>query len=349
MVGGTCYASGSRIRAARGDVEVEFLVAGQQVVVVRDDRRILEPVKWVGYTYVDVARHPRPEDVAPIRFRKGAIAEQQPVRDLLVSPEHCLIIGGLCIPAKLLVNGGSILSERNRQPFKYYHVELERHGILLAENTPAESYLDTGNRYWFDNADEPRRLHADFTVDPTSARWLTDACAPLARVPVDVEPIWNRLAERSAVIGYPIPDVQTIEDADVHLLADGLVIRPVSDGARRCVFTVPAGVKSVWLMSRFCIPAEKMIASQRDTRRLGVSVKRIAIRCGNDEAIIPADHPALTAGWNAAEQDGKAHWRWTEGDARLPWENIHGAAVVTVHYSTEDRYPVQAQTTSLVA
>ena len=67
-----------------------------------------------------------------------------------VSPEHCLIIDGLCVRAKLLVNGGSIVSERDRTHVTYYHVELERHGILLAENTPAESYLDTGNRSMFE-------------------------------------------------------------------------------------------------------------------------------------------------------------------------------------------------------
>ncbi len=33
----------------------------------------------------------------------------------------------------------------------FWHVELERHGILLAEGAPAESYLDTGNRRQFGN------------------------------------------------------------------------------------------------------------------------------------------------------------------------------------------------------
>ncbi len=349
MVGGVCYASGGRIRAARGDIEVESIVPGQQVVVIRNGREILEPVKWVGYSCVDVSRHPRPEHVAPIRFRKGAIAENQPVRDLLVSPEHCLIIDGLCVPAKLLVNGGSITSERNHAPFRYYHIELERHGILLAENALAESYLDTGNRYWFDNSDEPRQLHADFTVNATSDRWLTDACAPLAQVPLEVEPIWDRLAERSAVIGYPIPAVVAAKNADLHLLADGLAIRAVSDVNSCHVFAVPVGVESVSIMSRFCIPAEMMVASQRDTRRLGVRVNRIAIRSGDDETIIPADDPGLTVGWNDAESDGQTKWRWTEGDGKLPWKHLEMAAIVTVHCSTVDQYPVCDEGVQLAA
>jgi antigen 43 len=121
---GACFASGGRIRAARGEVAIETLVAGEQVAVLRDGKQVLEPVKWVGYTYVDLSRHPHPEDVAPIRFRQNAIAEGQPVRDLFVSPEHCFIIDGLCVPAKLLINGGSIVSERDHEPLKYYQVEL---------------------------------------------------------------------------------------------------------------------------------------------------------------------------------------------------------------------------------
>jgi hypothetical protein len=318
-------------------------------VVIRDGRETLEPIKWIGHTYIDLSRQAHPEDAAPIRIRQGAIAENQPIRDLLVSPEHCMIIDGLCVPAKNLVNGGSIVSERGSAPFKYYHIELERHGILLAENTPAESYLDTGNRSWFDNADEPRQLHTSFAAGVDADRWLTDACAPLAKVPSDVDPIWGRLATRSADIGYPIPSVPTVEGADLHLLADGRVIRPTSDHNSRYVFTVPAGVKSVSLMSRFCIPADKMIVGQRDMRRLGVSVSWIAIRGTDGEEIFPADHPALTIGWNDAERTASACWRWTDGRAQIPWKNLNGAAVVTVCCSVIEKYPAYDEKARLVA
>jgi hypothetical protein len=349
MPGGICYVSGSRIRTARGDVDVETLLAGQEVVVVRDGKQTLEAVKWVGHTYVDVPRHARPEEAAPIRIRQGAIAADQPVRDLIVSPEHCLIIDGLCVPAKLLVNGGSIVSERDHPAVTYYHIELERHGILLAEGTPAESYLDTGNRNWFDNADEPRQLHVDFSMGPNAGRWLTDACAPLAKVPVDVEPIWSRLAARSEALGYSIPVVSTVDDPDVHIVADGQTLRAVSQNDSRYVFAVPAGVSSVTLMSRFCIPADKMIAGNRDTRRLGVSAEWIAIRSDSHETIIPADHPGLTSGWNDSESDEKKSWRWTDGAARIPWENVTGPAVLTIRCSPIVQYPLYDEKVRLVA
>jgi hypothetical protein len=340
---------GARIRAARGEQRVETITTGDEVVVVRDGVELLEEVKWVGMTRVDVTRHAHVEDVAPIRVRKGAIADNQPSTDLLLSPEHSLIIDGLCVPVKLLVNGGSITSERDHTPFTYYHIELERHGILLAENLPAESYLDTGNRSWFDNGEEPRQLHPSFTVNADPSRWETDSCAPMVQVPDQIDPIWHRLAERSEQIGYPIPAVQTVDQADLHLVADGCAIQPVSDTDSRYVFSVPAGVKSVSLASRFCIPADKMIASQRDSRRLGVSVHWIAIRTGEGETILAADHPALQEGWNDPETDGKSIWRWTDGAASIPWDNVAGSAIVTVRCFPVDQYPVYDEATRLVA
>jgi hypothetical protein len=340
---------GARIRAARGDVRIESITAGDEVVVIRDGHETMEPVKWVGSSRVDIARHRHAEDVAPVHIRKDAIADNQPAVDLLVSPEHCLIIDGRCVPAKLLVNGGSITSERDHAPFTYYHIELERHGILLAENTPAESYLDTGNRCWFDNADDPRQLHPVFEVNADSARWLTDACAPLVKIPEEADPIWRRLAERSEQIGFPLPSVQTVEGADLHIVADGRVIQPVSDGDARYIFAVPAGVKSVSLVSRFCIPADKMPPSQRDSRRLGVCVHWIAIRTDDGESILAADHPALQDGWNDPETVGKTIWRWTDGAANVPWDNVCGSAVLTVRCFPVDQYVVYDEQTRLVA
>ncbi len=344
-----CYMNGTRISSAGEPVLVETLQAGSEVTVIRDGQAKLERVKWVGFSTVDLSRHAHVEDAAPIRLRPNAIADNQPTRDLFLSPEHCLIIDGLCVPAKLLVNGGTITSERDHAPFTYYHIELERHGILLAENALAESYLDTGNRSLFDNSDEPRQLHPSFTLNANAERWLTDACAPLIRDADQLEPIWRRLAERSAALGYEVPTPVTTEDPDLHILADGQRISPISDRASRYVFMVPAGTQSVTLASRFCIPADKMISHHRDTRRLGVRVDWIAIRADDNESILPADHPTLRDGWHDAEQSGSTMWRWTDGAATIPWENVAGMAMVTVRCTPVDQYPIHGEAAALVA
>ena len=59
-------------------------------------------------------------------------------------------MGGALIPVRYLVNGRSI-ARVERGVVIYWHVELPRHGVLYAEGLPCESYLDTGNRWAFEN------------------------------------------------------------------------------------------------------------------------------------------------------------------------------------------------------
>jgi hypothetical protein len=164
-----------------------------------------------------------------------------------------------------------------------------------------------------------------------------------------VELAWATLAERSVAIGFVIPDVIMVQDADVRIVADGVIIAPTSSRDSRYVFMVPAGVTSVTLASRFCIPSDRMQAAQRDTRRLGVRVNWIAIRSDNAETILSADHPALQDGWNDVEIQDKSIWRWTDGAATIPWENVAGPAVLTVCCTHVDQYPLYDDKVRLVA
>jgi hypothetical protein len=92
-----------------------------------------------------------------------------------------------------------------------------------------------------------------------------------------------------------------------------------------------------------------MIASQRDTRRLGVRVNWISIRSHNVETLLAADNPGLQAGWNDAERDDKSIWRWTDGAATIPWNKHAGSAIVTVRCSQVDRYPLYEDKAHLIA
>ena len=113
-------------------------------------------VRWLGHRQVDCARHPRPQDVWPVRVRAGAFAADVPHRDLWLSPDHAVWLGGEgaapgdLIPIRYLVNGASI-AQQAVDEVTYWHVELARHEVILAEGLPCESYLDTGNRGGFVN------------------------------------------------------------------------------------------------------------------------------------------------------------------------------------------------------
>ena len=135
-----CFATGTGIATADGPVGVERLVAGRSVVVQATGE--LSRVAWIG--------HRRQCGGVVVRVRAGALGGQTPYRDLVVSSDHGLFLDGVLVPAGLLVDGETIVREW-REEVVFWHVELERHGILLAEGAAAESYLDTGNRAQFGN------------------------------------------------------------------------------------------------------------------------------------------------------------------------------------------------------
>ena len=64
-----CYAAGTRIATADGDVPIERLRVGSRVVAVADGRPTLRPVRWIGQARVDLDRHAHPAQVAPVRIR----------------------------------------------------------------------------------------------------------------------------------------------------------------------------------------------------------------------------------------------------------------------------------------
>ena len=312
-----CFAEGTRIATESGETAVEGLQAGDRVATLQNGETVFRPIKWIGQRRIDLAAHSRPELAAPIRIRAGAFGDAQPVRDLVVSPDHCLFVDGKLIPAKLLANGTSITQELSRRSVMYYHVELDRHAVLLAEGLPAESYLDTGNRAFFANAGLALVLHPEFHVSAGLRCWETDACAPLAVSAAAVAPVWTRLAELAVAQGYVQPSHATTDDPDLHLIAGGRVIRPVSVTGKRHVFVLPRGTDSVTIASRIGWATDRVPYSN-DWRRLGVALSRIVVSRGADRIDVPLDHPLLTGGWHAPEQSDAALWRWTTGAAVLP-------------------------------
>jgi len=173
-----CFAAGTSVATADGPVAVEDLAIGDRVVTIDGTP---EPVVWIGSREVDCRRHPHPETVWPVRVRAGAFGENVPVRDLYLSPDHAIFVNGVLVPVKLLIDGSSIVQVR-RSAIAYYHVELPRHAVILAEGLTVESFLDTGDKANFLRDGETVRLFPDFAArfGPQTARvWETLGAARL--------------------------------------------------------------------------------------------------------------------------------------------------------------------------
>ncbi|HTI81612.1 MAG TPA: Hint domain-containing protein [Acetobacteraceae bacterium] len=332
-----CFAEGTRILTADGEVAVEELNEGDMVVTLRDDERALQPIKWIGQRRLELGLHPHPVLAAPVRIRRGAFADGLPQRDLVVSPDHCLFIDGKLIPAKLLINGMTIVQELESRLVAYRHVELEQHAILLAEGLPTESYLDTGNRAYFSNSGLALVLHPEFHVNAGLKCWAEDACAPLAVSAEAVLPVWRMLAERAKSQGFVSPSFVTTEDADLRLVADGRTYRAVSVEHGRHIFMLLGAASDIRLVSRTAVPSQDK-SYLDDWRRLGVAVRRIVVREGDDVFDFAPDHPHFDQGWYRCERKEANMWRWTNGDAQLPFTSDGGVVTVEVQMGPSLRY-----------
>jgi hypothetical protein len=325
-----CFVQGTRIDTPGGPVAVEALSPGDLVLTTRGPR----PVRWIGWRTLEPARHRDPGLAAPVCVRADALAAGQPRRDVLLSPDHALAIQDGLIPVRLLVNGATIHRPDWHGTVTYYHLELDEHAILLAEGMPAESYLDTGNRTVFENAGGALALHPDFGGGPRDAQgdaqrdaqrdaqgdaqaWRAGrSCAPFLDQPDQVEPVWRRLSERAAAMGFDLPAPALTSGPDLCLLRGRARVKPLMVQDGRHVFLLPSG-GPVRLVSRAAIPHAQWPWIE-DRRRLGVMVRRIVVRHGAAVDSIPLDHPSLSDGWWAPEWDGPSLTRWTDGAAALP-------------------------------
>jgi hypothetical protein len=187
-----CFYAGTLIKTPKGEIPVEALKR-DDLVFTQDG--CAKPVSWLGRqtvstTFADKLR------VLPIRIKAGALADNVPARDLLISPDHAVLVNGALIQAGALVNGNSIVRESRVPPeFTYYHVELDDHSLILAENTPAETFVDNVDRLGFDNWSEHEAIYPE-------GKPVNEMAYPRAKahrqVPANIRVM---LAERAQLIG----------------------------------------------------------------------------------------------------------------------------------------------------
>ncbi|WP_284948154.1 Hint domain-containing protein [Acidisoma cladoniae] len=188
-----CFSRGTRIATSRGEIAVEALTLDDQVLTVDSGP---SAIRWIGYRDIDLTRHAAPDHVRPIRVRTGAFGQGRPRRDLMLSPDHAIFVEGVLIPVKYLVNDITI-RQMEAETVTYFHIELERHEIVLAEGLPCESYLDTGDRAAFAGG-VTMEIHAVWGSEARDVALIMDALgyAPMRVAGPEVELVKAQLASR---------------------------------------------------------------------------------------------------------------------------------------------------------
>jgi hypothetical protein len=137
-----CFAEGVRLLTADGYVPVESLRVGDRLMTASG---VLRPAIWIGRRRIDIGAYPDPRQVLPVRIAPHSFGPNLPARPVVLSPEHAVFLEGVLVPVGALVDGERIAPLPVAQ-VTYWHVELETHDAVLAENLPCETYLENDNR-----------------------------------------------------------------------------------------------------------------------------------------------------------------------------------------------------------
>lgn len=190
-----CYCRGTRILAARGEVEVESLAIGDIVVTSAGTHR---PIKWIGRRSYRGRFLLGRKNILPICFKAGCLGDNLPKRDLWISPSHAMYFQdqdgcGLLIEARDLVNGVSIIQAERLDLVEYFHIELDTHDVIVAEGATSETFIDDDSRGLFHNAAEFSELYPDTLVTPAQY------CAPRLDSGYEVESVRAHLLGRAGL------------------------------------------------------------------------------------------------------------------------------------------------------
>lgn len=308
-----CFLENAMIRTPSGDVAIQELAIGDEVVAYVEGRAQSRSVVWAGKGHVKV-RAGLPDDEAgyPIRILVNAISEGVPYKDLLVTPEHCFFFDGGFVPARMLVNGRSVFYDRSVSAYDYFHVETREHSIIMADGMLTESYLDTGNR---DAMSQNHNVVVRLSAGPRRS-WADDAAAPLVVERDAVEPLYRRIENRAVEAGLEAIDapVLTTQDADMHLVTDqGQVILRTREAGNRVMFTIAPGIETVRIVSRTSRPSDVTGPFLNDRRQLGVLVGEITLFDSGEASTLDRHLQEPQArGWDVVEG---TPCRWTNGDA----------------------------------
>lgn len=146
-----CFASGTLIETERGFVAVEDLKVGD-LIATRDNG--YQPIRWIGSVKLSAAVLKAKPKLLPIRIKAGALGRKTPSTDLLVSPQHRVLVRSkvalkmfgameVLVAAKQLLQIEGVDIAKDIDSVEYFHFLFDRHEVVNSNGAATES-LYTG-------------------------------------------------------------------------------------------------------------------------------------------------------------------------------------------------------------
>lgn len=143
-----CFTPGTMIKTNKGEVDAAEIKQGDRVLT-RDNgyKRVL----WAGTKTLNGATLNACPDLRPIRIEAGALGGGAPERDMLVSPQHRVVMGGAAIEllfgedevlvaASHLVGRAGITRVCPSKGVTYVHFMFDAHELVMSDGAWTESF-----------------------------------------------------------------------------------------------------------------------------------------------------------------------------------------------------------------
>ena len=142
-----CFTPGTLVATPRGEVLVEELVVGDKVIT-RDNG--FREIVWVGHKQVSPRMFNEAPELKPICICAGALGNGLPERDMIVSPNHRMLVSSpevalffeqteVLVAAKHMV-GMEGIHRVDMLGTTYVHFMCERHEVVLGDGAWSESF-----------------------------------------------------------------------------------------------------------------------------------------------------------------------------------------------------------------
>lgn len=142
-----CFVLGTWIATNRGEKRIEDLKVGD-LVMTRDNG--LQPIRWIGRRDVTEQELRQTPEWAPIKLEAGSLGGSSPETDLLLSPNHRVLMTGnratllfgeseVLVAAEHLTDMDGI-SKVATSGVSYFHILFESHQVVLSNGAWTESF-----------------------------------------------------------------------------------------------------------------------------------------------------------------------------------------------------------------
>ncbi len=143
-----CFTPGTRVTTPHGPQLIEDIRPGDHIQT-KDNGA--QEVLWTGSRRMTGARLYAMPHLRPIRFRAGALGIDRPDADLIVSPQHRMVLRGpsaqalfntseVLVKAEDLLNDATITVDTDLREVTYIHILLRAHNIVWANGLETESF-----------------------------------------------------------------------------------------------------------------------------------------------------------------------------------------------------------------